>query len=124
MSKLNAFKKLIKDAVREAVREELKNFNKDIPFKPATNESIQVPKYNIQNILKETKNNMSSQDFQSMGNSYVNPMPNPSAFNPFEGIDPSSLNMETMDNDYNSISMDSIPDFNGLMDVMKEKGQI
>jgi hypothetical protein len=121
MSKLNAFKKLIKEAVKEAIREELKGNNiTEIKKEP-------IPSFtpNVQSILNETKKTMLDSDYKNIGNFQQAPAPNFNSgqFNPFEGIDASTLDLDAYE-DPNAISESSIPDFSKLMEVMSEKGQI
>jgi hypothetical protein len=127
MSKqLTAFKKLIKETVREVIREELSLIKEGIQPKSQP-KSFNIPPSNIQNLLKETKSSMSEKDYRSLQNStpYVPSFApsDPSVFNPFEGLDPSTLDLDAYE-DPNAISESSIPDFSALMETMSNKGQI
>ncbi len=154
MSKLDAFRKLIREEVKRGVREELKNFlmesqNQAIkPKKPVIQETrikenykpkFQAPpKYSddpIQQLLSETAMGMGTDEYRTMMSADSGMAQGfPQMF--MQGEESLTSQPQVVENvtemlasarptnDINQVNIDVVPDFSELMQTMKAKGQI
>jgi hypothetical protein len=160
------FKKLIKEAVREVVREELSSIKKllveqyksqktTVPSKEHIVEKTIFSKRKptptpfptptmggdpISNILAETANNMTKDEFNNMigANSSMARDFNPAMVadqmgysmpdipQPVESVDEMIANAAKRGpvSDINQIKIDAVPDFSALMGTLKQKGKL
>lgn len=147
--KTNEFKKLIKECIREVLKEEgvfqlLSEHSKVI--QPLKKVGVVSENYNstgnpppqlknfpktgdpLLDLLNETKTDMSGEDWKNFGH-----FDNARNFNsnnfipsaePQVGTVGQMLNSSPKTNDINQIEIDVVPNFSGLMSKLKEEGQI
>lgn len=152
MSQVDLLRKLIREEVRKVVREELKNFLVEVKtpapkssYTGMIKESVQKakpvtrPSYSddpIKQLLAETAYGMDSSEYKTMVNAGSNTAQGfPQMFMQHQETMPTSqpqvvesvsemLASARPSNDINQVEIDAVPDFTGLMQAMKAKGQI
>lgn len=158
MTKVDAFRKLIREEVRRVFREELKgiltelrkpepvvknNYSKTVKEtirKEATKTNAQEIALNskdpIQRLLAETAYGMDASEYKTLMNASSDMAqgfpqmfgtPNRQAFSPEPQVVESVSEMLASTqpvHDINQVQIDVVPDFTGLMQTMKSKGQI
>ncbi len=151
--KASDFKNLIKEAVREVVREELKVVKMALRehntiLQPYKKVGITAPNYseinsqpipNMQKVsyqstgdpmldlLNETRTGMTGDDWSNLGtmNSSMAQGMNPFIEKPVQvGTVGDMLSNSSVSSDLNQIEIDVVPNFSKLMGAMKEKGTI
>jgi uncharacterized protein YaaR (DUF327 family) len=148
---LKRFRQIIREEVKKAIQEELKevlteavkiasttdiNLKEDIkpkinkPFSSLMNETKSPSSNNpIMDLLNETANegewkSLSKEPFNSTNVMGWNPStPNPSQPQVVSSVS-EMTKMSVNTGDINSISIDAVPDFTGLMKNLKEKGKL
>ena len=150
MTKLDAFRKLIREEVRKVIREELSAFLTEVPkpqkssYVDSLKENIkkEVPKRKvntpavlsgdpIQQLLAETAYGMDDTEYRNMINADAGMAQGFPAMFAEQREAPASVgSVEDMlaisgpVHDINQVEIDVVPDFSGLMQTLKNKGNI
>lgn len=149
MSKLEAFRKLIREEVRTVIMEEVVPLLKEVKHKPVKqiNNSFanslkegtikNMPTINkstgdpLMDLLNETKMSMTNEDYRTIVNAdssmaegfaHLSMSTNTSA-NVVQTVD-QMLAQSHPATDVSQVRIDAVPDFSALMNTMKKQGQI
>lgn len=131
MSKLNAFKKLIKEAIREVLTEEgilNENRTNNIKTTPYNQGKMIVESTGnpLMDLINETRNDGGWMDMGTLNSSNTHNM----GGNHFSGEHSVVGNVGDMlssankSGDMNQISIDVVPDFSGMMGAFKKQGGV
>lgn len=153
MNKLDAFRKLIREEVKKAVREELKSFLTESTtrlakskqaivetrtrenFKPELKKPQVYSDDPIKQLLSETAMSMGTEEYRTMMNAdssiaqgfpqMFEQVEEPTATRPrvVENVSEMLANARPT-SDINQVHIDVVPDFSELMQTMKSKGQL
>jgi hypothetical protein len=152
MTKIDALRKIIREEVAKAIRQELPKIISEVTKKPTGIENVkrefkkqsfptslntvetyrkpELPTYAssniLDNLLKETATSMMDQDVESM--SYTQDDVNPTDFfqpkNASVGTIDSMISTARPSSDISHVQINTVPDYSNLMKSLKEKGAI
>jgi hypothetical protein len=152
MNKLDAFKKLIREEIRKVFKEEIKALLQELKiptttqtvsggYKKALKETITTPVHKkftpphltgdpIKDLLAETAVSMTGDEYKTLVNLGSNSAQGfPQMFAQQEEVQVVSSVEDMIAStgpvyDINQVEIDTVPDFSGLMNTLKSKGQI